>query len=162
MHTPGDTGTAEDGFVRRDPDERRVVLRLTNFNFFAVNGKGVGRNHLRRIKLLRCAIFHLRAPECQLRGLGCFDVLDHLGRGDNFCVRESLHQRLEAEIEIRIAGGNDNAAQFLTAFADHIDQLFAIFHAKLRIKQHRFMRTGSQRRVHGEDTFILRVIGLQC
>jgi hypothetical protein len=43
VHTPGHAGAAEDGFVRRDPDERRVVLRLTNFNFFAVNGKGVGR-----------------------------------------------------------------------------------------------------------------------
>jgi hypothetical protein len=28
VHTPGHAGTPEDGLIRRDPDERRIVLGL--------------------------------------------------------------------------------------------------------------------------------------
>jgi hypothetical protein len=50
---------------------------------------------------------------------------------------------------------------FLPLLLDHFNQLFAIFDAELRVKQHRFMRAGNERGVHGENAFLLRVVGLQ-
>lgn len=51
--------------------------------------------------------------------------------------------------------------ELLTAFVDHLNQLFAIFNAELGVKQHRFVRAGGQRGVHREDRVLLRVVGLQ-
>ena len=58
---------------------------------------------------------------------GLLRCVDHLGRGDNFASGKAFTSGSQAEIEIRIAGGNDNAAQFLTALRIISDQLFAIF-----------------------------------
>ncbi len=45
-------------------------------------------------------------------------MVHHLLRGDNFGIREGFHQRLQAEIEIRIAGGDHDFVQRFTAVAN--------------------------------------------
>ncbi|MNW05636.1 hypothetical protein D3C71_2019080 [compost metagenome] len=67
-----------------------------------------------------------------------------LGR-HHFGIREGFHQRLKAEVEIRIAGGNHNLAEGFTAATHFLDQLLAIFDAELRIEQHGLFRPGNQR-----------------
>jgi hypothetical protein len=41
-----------------------------------------------------------------------------------------------------------NVRELLTAFVDHLNQLFAIFNAELGVKQHRFVRAGGQQPIH--------------
>ncbi len=56
MHTPRHAGAAEDRFVRPDPDERRVVMRLHDGHFLAIDGKAVGLQRLRDIHLRRARL----------------------------------------------------------------------------------------------------------
>ena len=69
-------------------------------------------------------------------------MLNNLWRGQYLRVRKGFHNRLQAEIEIRIAGGNHDGFQRLATGFNHLHQLFTIFSAELRIKQYRFRRTG--------------------
>ena len=161
MHTPRHAGAAEDRFVRPDPDERRVVMRLHDRYFLTVDGKAVGLQRLRNVHLCRRAIFHLRAPVRQFGRFGGFNMFDDLRRGDHFRLREGFHQRFKTKIEIRIARGDHNPRERLAVFLDHVYQLFAVFDAELRVKQHCFVRAGNESGVNGKDALFLRIVGLQ-
>lgn len=87
-------------------------------------------------------------------------MVNHMLRGHHFGIREGFDQRLQAKIEIRIAGGDHNLIQGFTAAADFFYQRFAILHAELRVKQHRLFRTGNQRGGDRENAFFLRVPGI--
>ena len=100
---------------------------------------------MRHVELRRRAVFHLWPPEGELRVFCGLDMVHHLLRGDNFGIREGFHQRLQAEIEIRIAGGDHDFVQRFTAVANFFYQRFAILHAELRVKQHCLFRP----RYHG-------------
>ena len=108
MHTPRHAGAAEDRFVRPDPDERRVVMRLHDGHFLAIDGKAVGLQRLWDIHLRRRAVFHLRAPVRQFGRFGGCNMFDDLRRGDHLRLREGFYQRLKTKIEIRIARGDHN------------------------------------------------------
>ena len=161
VHTPRHAGTAKNGFIRRDPHIGGIILRLADLNLFAVDGEGVCRQRLRDVNLLRRAVLHLRAPVGQFGRFGGVNVFNHFRGRHHVDIRESLHQRLEAEIEVRIAGGNHDAGQFFTAFLNHFNQLLPIFDAELSVKQHRFMRAGGEGGVNRENAVLLRVVGLQ-
>ena len=113
---------------------------------------------MRHVELRRRAIFHLWPPEGELRVFCGPDMVHHLLRGDNFGIREGFHQRLQAEIEIRIAGSDHDFVQRFTAVANFFYQRFAIFHAELGVKQYRLFRARYQRGRNGKNAFFLRVI----
>ena len=136
-------------------------MRLADLNLFAVDSEGISRQLLRDINLGRRAVLHLRAPVRQFGLFGGVNVFNHFCGCHHFGFRERFDQRLQAKIEIRIAGSNHDAGQFFTAFLNHFNQLLAILHAELSVKQHRFMRAGGEGGVNRENTVLLRVIGLQ-
>ena len=57
-------------------------------------------------------------PGLQLALVAGADMVDHVGRGDEPCVGERVGDDLGAEVEVRVAGADDDGAQRLARVED--------------------------------------------
>ncbi|MPM53050.1 hypothetical protein SDC9_99814 [bioreactor metagenome] len=145
---------------RGDPDKgaiRRGAVQAHHLELLAFQRQRVACKRLRNDDGLGRIRAELWTPDLEL-GVHCFlNVGDGLGRRHDLCLREGGVQRVQAEVEVRVAVADVDGGQALAGGLDLLGQLARLFGGELRVDQDGVALAFYQHGTDGEDGLLARV-----